>query len=116
MIAITSTTPGTRSGTPKRSPASRKFYDSRSSFVVLAWPQSLHYLLNSGDCANVALLVLANKQDLPGAMPVAEVAQRLELHKIKDRKWFIQGCSAPTGDGLWEGMDWLSNSVSKRTR
>jgi len=27
---------------------------------------------------------------------------------------FVQGASAPTGDGLYEGLDWLSNTLSKR--
>jgi len=27
---------------------------------------------------------------------------------------YIQGASAPTGDGLYEGLDWLSNTLSKR--
>jgi hypothetical protein len=26
----------------------------------------------------------------------------------------VQGASAPTGDGLYEGLDWLSNTLSKR--
>jgi len=58
------------------------------------------------------LLVFANKQDLPNAMSVAELTDKLGLHSLK-RKWFIQAACATTGDGLYEGLDWLSNSLSK---
>jgi len=47
-------------------------------------------------------------------MKVQEVAERLGLNKLRNRQWFIQGSSAPTGDGLYEGLDWLSNTLSKR--
>ena len=33
------------------------------------------------------LLVMANKQDLPNAMSVQEITEKLELHKITDREW-----------------------------
>ena len=57
------------------------------------------------------LLVLANKQDLPGAMSIPEVTDKLGLHTIKERKWFIQATCAYRGDGLLEGFDWLSKQV-----
>ena len=33
------------------------------------------------------LLIMANKQDLPGALSVDEVAKRLELENITSRSW-----------------------------
>ena len=58
-----------------------------------------------------ALLVLANKQDLLGALPPHEVAEALGLFLIRDRAWQIQGCSAKEGAGLAEGMGWLVRQV-----
>ncbi len=58
------------------------------------------------------VLVLANKQDLPQAMTVAEVSDKLQLKEIKDKAWYIQSCSAVSGDGLSEGLDWLADAVS----
>jgi signal recognition particle receptor subunit beta len=58
-------------------------------------------------CAPVPLLVLANKQDLPGAMSVVEISEQLQLAQITDRPWYIQPTSAVTGAGLDEGMQWL---------
>jgi hypothetical protein len=46
---------------------------------------------------------------------VAEVTERLQLNTIKNRQWYIQATCATTGDGLYEGLDWLSNTLSKRT-
>ena len=43
-------------------------------------------LLDEEGLKDAALLVMANKQDLPNAMSVAEIAEKLEIDKIKDRK------------------------------
>jgi ADP-ribosylation factor-like protein 3 len=61
--------------------------------------------------ARVALLVLANKQDLLNALPPHEVAEALGLFLVRDRAWQIQGCSAKDGSGLGEGMGWLVRQV-----
>jgi ADP-ribosylation factor protein 1 len=45
-------------------------------------------------------------------MSVAEVTDKLGLHALRNRKWYIQSCCACTGDGLYEGLDWLSNALN----
>ncbi|KAJ0570512.1 putative small GTPase superfamily, ARF/SAR type, P-loop containing nucleoside triphosphate hydrolase [Helianthus annuus] len=55
------------------------------------------------------LLVYANKQDLPGAMNVAEVTEKLDLHSLGLYHWYIQSASATTGEGLYKGLNWLAN-------
>ena len=35
---------------------------------------------------------------------------RKELVEHRERKWHIQGCSAKTGDGIEEGIQWLMTS------
>ena len=37
---------------------------------------------------------------------------QLGLHTIKDREWHIQGTCALTGDGLYEGLEWLAKVKS----
>lgn len=74
--------------------------------------EELHRMLAEDELRDAVLLVFANKQDLPGAMKVQEVTERLGLNKIRNRQWFIQGSSAPTGAGLFEGLDWLSATLS----
>jgi ADP-ribosylation factor protein 1 len=46
-------------------------------------------------------------------MPVAEVTEKLGLHRFAQRKWYIQACCATNGDGLYEGLDWLSFTLKK---
>ena len=43
------------------------------------------------------------RQDLPNAMTAAEVTEKLGLHNLRHRQWFIQSACATTGDGLYEG-------------
>lgn len=74
----------------------------------------LSLLLEEEKMVGVPLLVLANKQDLQNALPADEVAAGLNLVAIRDRAWQIQGCSAKTGDGLPEGMDWLLQRVKNK--
>ena len=76
--------------------------------------EELDKMLMEQEMENAVLLVLANKQDLPNAMTAAEVMEKLELQKLRHRKWFIQSTVAPTGDGLYEGLDWLSRSLTAR--
>jgi ADP-ribosylation factor 1/2 len=57
------------------------------------------------------LLVLANKQDLKNAMDVTEMKDKLKLCNIK-QQWYLQPCSAHTGDGIFEGLDWLSKQLN----
>jgi len=50
-------------------------------------------------------------QDLPNAMNAAEITDKLGLHSLRNRKWYIQATCATSGDGLYEGLDWLSNEL-----
>lgn len=71
----------------------------------------LHSMLQDDGLRDAALLVLANKQDLPGAMSPAEVSDKLDLHSLKDRQWSIYACRAISGDGILNGLEWLSVQI-----
>ena len=62
--------------------------------------------------AGVPLLVFANKQDLPNAMNAAEITDKLGLHSLRQRNWYIKSTCATSGDGLYDGLDWLSATLS----
>jgi phage-related minor tail protein len=51
-------------------------------------------------------------QDLPNAMSVAEVTDKLGLHSLRNRMWYIQATCATSGEGLSEGLDWLSANMA----
>eukprot|EP00930_Biecheleria_cincta_P079568 TRINITY_DN6745_c0_g3_i1.p1 TRINITY_DN6745_c0_g3~~TRINITY_DN6745_c0_g3_i1.p1 ORF type:complete len:182 (+),score=36.43 TRINITY_DN6745_c0_g3_i1:89-634(+) len=71
-------------------------------------------MLNEDEMRDAVLLVFANKQDLPNAMPAAEVTEKLGLQNMRNRQWFIQSACATTGDGLYEGLDWLSRTLASK--
>jgi len=74
----------------------------------------LQRMLQEDELRDAVLLVFANKQDLPKAMRVKDVTDRLGLENLRGRQWYIQGASAPTTDGLYEGLDWLTQVLQKR--
>ncbi|XP_022148743.1 ADP-ribosylation factor 2 [Momordica charantia] len=71
----------------------------------------LHRILSEPELRNAAVLVFANKQDLPHTMAVSEIATKLGLHTLSQRRWYIQGASATSGEGLYEGFDWLCSNI-----
>lgn len=70
-------------------------------------------MLSQEEMREAAVLVFANKQD-QATMTVPEITERLDLQSLKGRDWYIQGTCALTGDGLFEGLEWLSKTVSKK--
>ena len=68
----------------------------------------LHRMLDEDELREATLLVFANKQDLPNAMAPAEITDKLGLNDLRTRRWYIQPTCATNGDGLYEGLDWLS--------
>ena len=73
--------------------------------------EELHHLLNEPALDSAIFIIMANKQDLPDAAGVGEVARALKLDQVYSRKWHIQGTSVMTGEGLYEGLDWISNNI-----
>lgn len=51
--------------------------------------------------ARVPLLVLANKQDLPQAVPSALLIEFMGLKRIVDRDWQMEECSAVANTGIY---------------
>ena len=76
--------------------------------------EELLKLTNEPKLKDTPVLIFANKQDLPNAMSVAEITDKLGLHSIRNRKWYIQSTCATSGDGLYEGLDWLSNALKEK--
>lgn len=47
---------------------------------------------------------------LLAAMKPHEVQEKLGLTRIRDRNWYVQPSCATTGDGLFQGLQWLSSN------
>jgi ADP-ribosylation factor protein 1 len=45
----------------------------------------------------------------------SEMRDKLKLRSIHN-EWFIQPCSATLGEGLYEGLDWLSDALAKQKK
>ena len=77
----------------------------------------LQVLLQQERLAGASLLVFANKQDIAGALTAEEIREELGLDAIGQgkRHWRIEACSAFTGAGLANGVDWLVSDISSRT-
>ncbi len=71
-------------------------------------------MMSEDELKDAVLLVFANKQDLPKALPPAELTEALGLSEMR-RKWYIQGSCATSGDGLFEGLDWLSDTLKEQS-
>eukprot|EP00307_Rebecca_sp_RCC1486_P009941 CAMPEP_0119417298 /NCGR_PEP_ID=MMETSP1335-20130426/15421_1 /TAXON_ID=259385 /ORGANISM="Chrysoculter rhomboideus, Strain RCC1486" /LENGTH=181 /DNA_ID=CAMNT_0007442467 /DNA_START=16 /DNA_END=561 /DNA_ORIENTATION=+ len=73
----------------------------------------LHAVLADENLGNPIVLVYANKSDLPNVLTPSDIAEGLKLRALRHR-WYIQQASAVRGDGLFEGLEWLSAEVNKR--
>ncbi|KAG7585148.1 Small GTPase superfamily ARF/SAR type [Arabidopsis thaliana x Arabidopsis arenosa] len=88
--------------------------DSNDRDRVVEARDELHRMLNEDELRYAVLLVFANKQDLPNAMNAAEITDKLGLHSLRQRHWYIQSTCATTGEGLYEDLDWLSNNIANK--
>ena len=69
--------------------------------------EHLSRMLAEDELRDAPVLIYLNKMDLPSGMTRDHVIQELHLNSIRNRSCFLQACSAITGDGLYEGLDWL---------
>eukprot|EP01061_Rhynchopus_euleeides_P004180 TRINITY_DN13480_c0_g1_i1.p1 TRINITY_DN13480_c0_g1~~TRINITY_DN13480_c0_g1_i1.p1 ORF type:complete len:187 (+),score=72.80 TRINITY_DN13480_c0_g1_i1:179-739(+) len=76
--------------------------------------RELYSLFEEEELRKSALLVLANKSDLACAKSVQDVIREWDLANINDRAWTVRPCSALTGEGVWEALDWLVNVLDTR--
>ena len=72
----------------------------------------LQQLLDEEKLGSVPVLIMANKQDLLNAASAAEISTSLNLNAIRERNWNILPCSAKTGEGLQDAMEWLVEQIN----
>ncbi|KAF7655603.1 hypothetical protein LDENG_00053690 [Lucifuga dentata] len=87
--------------------------DSNDRERVQESAEELTKMLNEDELRDAVLLVFSNKQDLPNALSTGELTNRLGLDSLRNRTWNVQATCATQGTGLYEGLDWLSNELSK---
>ena len=72
-------------------------------------------MLPEDELAGVPILFFYNKQDLPNAKSPSEITDKLGLHSIRN-EWHSQACCATNGDGLYEGLDWLTHILDDKVK
>ncbi|RDD38716.1 ADP-ribosylation factor-like protein 4A [Trichoplax sp. H2] len=86
----------------------------------LRMEEAKHELLAIGKSpgmAHVPILILANKQDIPGALSPMTVARMLSLKELtSNRPWHVQPTCARNGNGIQEGMHQLCELTRKKNR
>jgi small GTP-binding protein len=85
--------------------------DSNDEQRIAEAREELMTVLANDELRDAILLVFANKMDLPKAMSISEMNEKLGLNSLKSHKWFIQNTCAVSGEGLYEGLEWLSNNL-----
>ncbi|XP_061718581.1 ADP-ribosylation factor 2 [Cydia pomonella] len=88
--------------------------DSSDTKRIAEAENELANMLKEDELRDAVILVFANKQDMPNAMTAAELTNALNLNSLRNRRWYIQATCATQGQGLYEGLDWLSNELAKK--
>lgn len=76
--------------------------------------KELYTVLKQEKLAGATLLIYCNKQDVEGALTPNEIKEFLDLESITTRHWGVIPCSAMSGLGVFEGVDWLVDDISNR--
>ncbi|XP_008567646.1 PREDICTED: ADP-ribosylation factor-like protein 14 [Galeopterus variegatus] len=86
----------------------QRLEDSRREF---------EHILKNEHIKNVPVVLLANKQDVPGALTAEDITRMFKVKKLcSDRNWYVQPCCAITGDGLIEGFRKLTGFVKSHLK
>ena len=73
--------------------------DSNDRERIAEARDELNRMLAEDELREAVLLVFANKQDLPHAMNPAEITDKLGLHNMRNRNWYIQVKILQAGQG-----------------
>ena len=77
--------------------------------------EELHGVMQSDEMPRDAVFLLfGNKQDLWKAKPMIAVAEALKIRELRGRAWYVQAACATSGDGLFNGFQWLAKEIKKR--
>ncbi|CAH6898520.1 ADP-ribosylation factor-like protein 14 [Phodopus roborovskii] len=86
----------------------QRLEDSRKEFK---------HILKNEHIKNVPVVILANKQDLPGALSADDITRIFKVKKLcSDRNWYVQPCCAVTGEGLDDGFRKLSEFLKSHLK
>jgi len=87
--------------------------DSSDRLRMVVAKDELDMLLQHPDiqARRLPILFFANKMDSRDAMSSVKVSQTLGLERLMDKPWHICASNAVTGEGLNEGVEWLTGQI-----
>jgi len=87
--------------------------DSSDKLRMVVAKDELDMLLQHPDirARKLPILFFANKMDCKDALSSVKVSQTLGLERIMDKPWHICASNAVTGEGLHEGVEWLTSQI-----
>ncbi|KAK4879499.1 hypothetical protein RN001_007645 [Aquatica leii] len=88
--------------------------DSTDKERLITIREELHKMLSHEELSKAGVLIYANKQDIKGSMTATEISRQLDLTSIKKQQWHIQSCCALTGEGLYQGLEWIVSRLKKK--
>ncbi|CAN0099030.1 unnamed protein product [Discosporangium mesarthrocarpum] len=117
-------------GQDKIRPLWRHYYDNTDALIFVIDSSDFNRLEEAKDelfhvlgdprmdtCRTV--LIYLNKQDLPGAVSPSYMINKLDIANhspLRNRQWYMQACCAVSGEGIFEGLDWLSKELRNKQR
>jgi len=90
--------------------------DSSDKLRMVVAKEELDALLGHNDLATktIPILFFANKSDLRDSLSPVQVSNLLALENIQEKPWHICASNAITGEGLHEGVEWLTEQISEK--
>ncbi|ELU12137.1 hypothetical protein CAPTEDRAFT_202236 [Capitella teleta] len=87
--------------------------DSSDKLRMMVAKDELTLMLENADIKmkRIPILFFANKMDVRDSLSSVKCSNMLELEKIRDKPWHICNSNALTGEGLEEGINWLTDQV-----
>jgi len=89
--------------------------DSSDKLRMVVAKDELDLLLQHPDLKSrrIPILFFANKMDSRDAVSSVKCSHLMGLETLSDKPWHICASNAVTGDGLHEGVDWLSDQLKE---
>jgi small GTP-binding protein len=111
-------------GRDKIRPLWRHYYHNTSAIIYVVdsndrerlehAKEEIEQNMSEDELRGAIRLIFANKQDLPNAASVQEISDALDLpNTLRGVSWNIMPCSAVKGDGITDGLEWLSDALAK---
>lgn len=89
--------------------------DSSDTHRLEDCKSELHKLLSEDRLSGASLLVIANKQDVPGAASPAEISRILNVEEISHKRHCaIFACSAFDAKSVSDSINWIIHDIGSR--